>query len=70
MTGKLRDDASMRRRQAEPARDDVSGAGKLNGLMIVPPRVRPGEQRQGFGVRPSCGDTRMRVIIVCQLLNS
>ena len=44
---KLRDDASTRRRKAEAARDDASGAGKVDGLMIVLPRVCPCEQRQG-----------------------
>jgi hypothetical protein len=56
---KLGDDASARRRQAEAARDEASGAGKVDGLMVVLPRVRPCEKRQGFFVRATSGDTRM-----------
>jgi hypothetical protein len=34
--------------------------------MVVLPRVRPCEKRQGFFVRATSGDTRMRAILFLQ----
>jgi hypothetical protein len=63
---KLGDDASVQRRQAETAREDACGAGDVDRLMVVGPRVRPGKQRQGFGARTASGNAARRAMMLWQ----